>query len=165
MATHTGLQVDTHVESEGFDAIVQEARSVVAHMDEVKQRFDSVSHRIEQLDGRLETKRVFERLQDFNGVLDDLGGCLHDHQFGQYGRHRAGDGCAGRCSRDRFGNLLRNESHGLVNQALELFLNLALDFMGRMATNVVQQRFHFMLECGSDRIAYTAQVADCMGQT
>ncbi len=54
MATHAGLHVDTHAESEGFDAIVQDARSVVAHMDEVKQRFDSVGHRVEQLDGALE---------------------------------------------------------------------------------------------------------------
>ncbi len=53
MAT-SGLHIDTHAESEGFDAIVQDARSVVAHMDEVKQRFDSVGHRVEQLDGALE---------------------------------------------------------------------------------------------------------------
>jgi chromosome segregation ATPase len=57
MATHAGLHVDTHAESEGFDAIVQDARSVVAHMDEVKQRFDSVGHRVEQMEGAMEQSK------------------------------------------------------------------------------------------------------------
>ncbi len=58
MATNAGLHIDTHAESEGFDAIVQDARSVVAHMDEVKQRFDSVGHRVEQLDGALQQSQA-----------------------------------------------------------------------------------------------------------
>lgn len=57
MAT-TGLHTDTHAESEGFNAIVQDARSVVAHMDEVKQRFESVGHKVEQLDGTLEQSKT-----------------------------------------------------------------------------------------------------------
>lgn len=54
MATHTHVPVDTHAESEEFNAIIQEARSVLARMDEVKQRFDSVGHKVEQLNGAVE---------------------------------------------------------------------------------------------------------------
>lgn len=54
MATHTSHHVDTHAESEAFDAIVQEAHSVLARMDEVKGRFDSVGQKVEHLNGAIE---------------------------------------------------------------------------------------------------------------
>ena len=54
MATHTHVQVDTHAESEEFNAIIQEGHSILARMDEVKQRFDSVGHKVEQLNGAVE---------------------------------------------------------------------------------------------------------------
>lgn len=54
MATHTHVHVDTHAESEEFNAIIQEAHSVLARMDEVKQRFDSVGHKVDQLNSAVE---------------------------------------------------------------------------------------------------------------
>lgn len=90
MATrHT--ETDTHAEQEALDAIVQEARSVLARMDEIKQRFDSVGNRVERLNSALEQSKsalanASKRLEDASyHTIDNLGELVGDSETAHHG--------------------------------------------------------------------------------